>query len=462
MSAKSKLFLRWAAVFVLVAVMLGGLAGRAQALEIDRNGKVAAGTTVDDDLAMAANDVVMEGTVNGTLIAAGNTVTISGTVKSDVIAVGRFVTIDQKAVIEGNLFVGASTVVVRGKIEGSVFGAAASAVLNESVNIGRNLFYAGFDLTAQSGSTITRDLYAGAYQTTLSGQMRNANVAASAIIVNGTISGDAVLAIADTRETADLNAYRFWNYSWPDMPLAIQPGLRIAESAKIGGKLTYTSETELGSSIKIVPGGGIVYQTPVPYEYSFERVERRQTYFPGFIWSGFWVWAMLRNLATILILGGLAMWLAPKIYQKAQLQLQQRTLASLAVGLLSLVIVLFAIPMVAIGLVLLGLLFGVTTLFDLSGIIFGLGFGVYGLALVIFFTLFLWAGKLLLSMIMGRWVLTRLAPQSNVHPFWAFALGAVIFALLAAIPVAGFLFTFLVDLAGVGALWYVWQTRRAG
>ena len=74
---------------MLVAVLLSGLVGRVQALEIDRNGKIAAGTTVDDDLVMAANDVVMDGTVNGTLIAAGNTVTINGTVKSDVIAVGR-------------------------------------------------------------------------------------------------------------------------------------------------------------------------------------------------------------------------------------------------------------------------------------------------------------------------------------------------------------------------------------
>ena len=171
---------------------------------------------------------------------------------------------------------------------------------------------------------------------------------------------------------------------------------------------------------------------------------------------------MLRNLATILILGALALWLAPKIYHRALVQLQQRTLASLAVGLLTLVVVLFAIPMVAIGLVLLGLLFGVTTLFDLAGIIFGLGFAVYGLALAVFFTLFLWAGKLLLSLIIGRWVLDRLAPQANVQQFWALALGAVIFALLAAIPIAGFFFTFLVDLAGAGALWYVWQTRRTG
>ena len=107
MSAKSKLFLRWAAVFLLVALMLGGLASQVQAVEINRNGTVAAGTTIDDDLVLTANDVVMNGTVNGTLIAGGNTVTINGTVKSDVIAAGRYVVIDQAAVIEGNLFVGA-------------------------------------------------------------------------------------------------------------------------------------------------------------------------------------------------------------------------------------------------------------------------------------------------------------------------------------------------------------------
>jgi hypothetical protein len=188
----------------------------------------------------------------------------------------------------------------------------------------------------------------------------------------------------------------------------------------------------------------------------------RRTYFPGFDWNGFWLWAMLRNLVTILILGALALWLVPGIFQKALVQLQLRTLASMAVGLLELVVVLFAIPVVAIGLVLLGLLFGVITLFDLAGLIFGLGFAVYSLALIVFFTLFLWAGKLLLSMIIGRWVLNRVSAQANVQQFWAFALGALIFAGLAAIPFVGFLFTFLVDLAGAGALWYVWQTRRAG
>ena len=67
-----------------------------------------------------------------------------------------------------------------------MFGGAGGFTLNSSASIGRNLFYGGFDLTAQSGSTIGRDLYAAAYQTILSAQMRNANVAAAAIEINGT------------------------------------------------------------------------------------------------------------------------------------------------------------------------------------------------------------------------------------------------------------------------------------
>ncbi len=281
MSANSKLFVRWAVVLVLVAVLLGGLAGRAQAVEIDRNGKISAGTTVDDDLVMAANDVVMDGTINGTLIAAGNTVTITGTVKSDVIAVGRSVVIDQQAVIEGNLFVGASTVVVRGKITGTVFGGASAFTLGASAGVGRNLFYGGFDLTMQSGSTLGRDLYAGAYQTTLDGTLRNANIAAAAIEINGSISGDAVLRVADSSMAADINSYRNWGSYWPDMPAPIQPGLRISEGAKIGGKLTYTSQADQGSSIQAVPGGGIVYQTPVPNRTETQRANTPRINFPS-------------------------------------------------------------------------------------------------------------------------------------------------------------------------------------
>jgi hypothetical protein len=116
---------------------------------------------------------------------------------------------------------------------------------------------------------------------------------------------------------------------------------------------------------------------------------------------------------------------------------------------------------VAIALVLVGLFFAVLTLVDLAGLFAGLGFLVFILAVTVYFLLFAWAGKLLIAFIIGAWVVNKLAPQATVQRIWTLVVGAVIFALLAAIPFAGFLLTFLVDLAGAGALWYAWRLRNA-
>jgi hypothetical protein len=151
----------------------------------------------------------------------------------------------------------------------------------------------------------------------------------------------------------------------------------------------------------------------------------------------------------------------PSVFERSLLHLRQRALASLGMGLVSLIVVLFLIPVIAIGLVLLGLFFAVLTLVDLAGFFAGLGFLVFILAVSIYFILFAWAGKLLVSYIIGSWIFSKLAPQATVQRIWVLVLGAVVFALLAAIPFAGFLLTFLVDLAGAGALWYTWRLRNA-
>ena len=182
---------------------------------------------------------------------------------------------------------------------------------------------------------------------------------------------------------------------------------------------------------------------------------------PIFVSEGFWLWGLLRNLVTILLLGALALWLAPGVFSRAQEQMKQRSLASIGVGLIMLVAVLFAIPMISIALVMLGLIFSLTTLIDIAGIWFGLGFATLGFAAALFFTLFLWAGKLLLSYIIGSWLLARISPQATVNRFGALALGALVFAILAALPFfIGFLFSFVADLAGAGALWYAWRATK--
>ena len=116
---------------ILLAVAFAFSAvGTVQATEIYPNGIIPVGVTVDDDVILNGEAVVMDGVVNGLLIASGNTVTINGTVNGDVIALGSQVTIGTKAVITGNLFAGAQSVTLDGQVDGSVAAGAASLTLS--------------------------------------------------------------------------------------------------------------------------------------------------------------------------------------------------------------------------------------------------------------------------------------------------------------------------------------------
>jgi hypothetical protein len=236
--------------------------------------------------------------------------------------------------------------------------------------------------------------------------------------------------------------------------------LRIGSGAKVAGKLTYTSSMDQSANFQAAPQGGVVFKTPVP---SMREQNAPQTY-PwkpaGSFGAGLWVWDLLRNLVTILILGGLAMWLLPRLFQRSLDALQQHPIGSIGIGFAALVLSFIVIPTVILVIVLVGLLFGVTTLFELAGIWVTFGFTALGAACFAFFTVLFWAGKLLISFIIGKWLFSKMLPNSTGR-VWPFVTGAVIFALLAAIPIFGFLFSFVAALAGLGVMWYALRRPAA-
>lgn len=451
----SMLTKRWLIAGLLVVALCVGSVGTAQAVVIDRDGTLPAGEVVDDDLVLTANTVLVEGTVNGTLIAAGQSITINGTIKSDAILAAENVLIGEKALIEGNIFTAGGDVVVRGKVLGSLFGASSTLTLAEGSSLGRNLYYAGYQVEAKAGSTVTRDINAAGYQFVLGGSCRHLNLAGGAMELNGKVSGNAVLYLGQMDDSA--RDYRPW-FSGMRLPPALPVGLRISEGAVISGKLTYTSSVDQSAGFNVTPVGGTVFQTPVP---SMQRenhpsvVSWRASNFG----VAFWLWDLLRNLVTILILGALVFWLAPRLFERALEQVKAHSLGSIGIGFVALAVSFAAIPLAALVIVLVGLLFGVTTLFDLSAISVSVGFAGLSLACVVFYTALLWTGKLLLAFIIGQWVFSKVLPNAAAGRLWPFVMGAVIFALLAAIPYVGFLFSFVVALAGLGALWYAWRNR---
>lgn len=450
---------RWGIVAVIVLALVAGVVGTAQAVVIPQGGTIPAGQTIDDDVVMGANAVQVDGTVNGNLIAGGLSVTLNGTVKGDAILFARQVVIGPNAVIEGNLISGAGEIDVNGKVNGSIFAASASMTLVEGVSVGYNIYYAGYSLETQAGSIVTKDIEAAAYQSVLSGESRNLDLVSAAVELNGITHGNAWIEVAEPGQYPNQ-----WMGNFPgvgvNVPPSLPSGLRVSSSAKIEGKLTYVSPINQGSTIQTAPGQGIVYQTPQPQQ-RIEVGKPQQPAPPDFfaLTAGFWLWSLLRDMVTLIMLGGLATWLVNRAFQAVVTAAHDKPIQSAGIGLLAVVIAFFAFPIIAIVLVLLALFFGLLTLADIVGIILGVGFSLLGVALVAFLILCAYTGRLAVAYLIGQWILRKLnSPVANGR-FWPLALGAIILAILTAIPFLGWLIWFVIALVGLGAIWYSWRRR---
>ena len=252
----------------------------------------------------------MDGTVNGILFASGETVTINGTVNGDALLFGNMVILAPGAKVTGNVFLGARRAQIEGSISGSLFGGAAAVTLEKTAMIGRNLYYGGYSLQASSGSAVTRDAFLGVYQAILDGEIqRDVNFGGAALEVNGRIGRNLNAEVGGTE-----NGFRMSFGDQQDLPKAIEPGLRVAESAVISGKMVYTSPEEQAGAIKVEPDGGMIYQTPAPNEDS-TTITKKPALTVRYPALG-WLADFLRNFVTLLALGALALWLLPAVVQR--------------------------------------------------------------------------------------------------------------------------------------------------
>ncbi len=453
---KSSIVIKGLLVVIILAGLGVALARPVQAADIEHGGQVAAGETISDDVFLSGNNVEMDGTVNGILFAAGNQVVINGTVNGDVYAFGQNVVLTETAKVDGNLFTGARSVDVRGNVTGSVFGASASAVLGSKAAVGRNLFYGGYSLQTLAGSKVNTDLYAGAYQVLLSGDVnRDLKASAGAVELNGKVGRNAVLDVSTSSNKAP-SAYTFpFQYN---MPPSVQPGLRIGSGAVISGDLTYTSPNSQSSSILAQPEGQVIYQTPVPNQKEINaagqpRIDVRIPILGT-------IFKMVRDLITLLALGGLAFWLIPRVFEVTVEQARVRTLPSAGVGVLSVLAGYIGAFLVAILLIGVGLLLTLVTLGGLSKVIFGVGFSGLALFMTLFTLLVTYGSKLVVSYLVGNLLMGQLAPNASNKRLWSLLIGVVIYVLLRYIPFVGWLFGLVATIIGLGAMWYAYRTFR--
>ncbi|HHX43077.1 MAG TPA: hypothetical protein GX714_03695 [Chloroflexi bacterium] len=451
-------------IIVIVGLGVVGAFGRVQAVEIVEGGTIAAGQTIEDDVFIGAENVLVEGTVTGDLFAVGGNVRINGTV-------------------EGSLFIAGQTLSVNGDVQGSVYVAGTGATLGAASRVGRNVYFAGYGLETQPGSQVQRDLVATGYQAVLAGRVeRNVLASVAAMDFSGQAGGNVRADVAAPGTTGLMLV------TPPGAPASIPLGIRVSEGAEIGGQLIYVSPERQDDAIRAELDEGIVFRTPEPG--ARQQAQRRDDRGIWFVVLR-WIIARLRDLVTLLLLGALLLWLWPRWLYRAADALRDQPLLALGWGLVVWLVGLVGAAIVAVLIVLLAIMLGIITLGGLAFAVLGIGFSLLGLAFTIFWLSVSYLSKVVVAYLVGRWIVDSLsrreerplepvappgevgaepAPRRDIEgrspaqDGWALVVGVVIYVVLRAIPILGWLIGAVVTLLGLGAMFMglrdAWQERR--
>ncbi len=402
----------------------------AMAAEFRGGDKVVIGAdeVVEDDLYIGAGTIIVDGTIKGDLVASGGEITINGTVEGDLIAAG-------------------GTLAINGTVQDDVRIAGGVLSLGPQAQIGDDVIAMGYSFDASSGSAIGGGLFVAGYQARLAGDVEeNVSGAMSALAISGCIGGDVDVEVGEPEP--EFERMRPFFAMWMPAPM-MPPGLSVSEKARIGGKLTYISgaEAEIPAGARVE--GGIVYQTPVPPpEEEVEEVEVT----PAQATLN-WFLGHLRRLITLLVIGLLALWLAPNQVREAAAALQSKPWSSLGWGIVVTIAVFVAIPIVLIGVIILAIVLGRLGLGGLVATITGLGLIGDATILAGFLITALYVTKAIFGFLAGRLLLERLQPTWAASRVWPLVIGVVLFVIVRAIPILGWLIGLIVTLLGLGALW---------
>ena len=247
-------------------------------------------------------------------------------------------------------------------------------------------------------------------------------------------------------------------YLQANMPPAVDPGLRIAADAIVGGNLTYTSPSPQTGAIHAQPAGQTIYQTPEPTSSEVNAHGQTRITFRIPILKN--LFNALRDLITLLILGALVLWLLPKVFALTVAQARSKTLPSAGVGLLEIIVAYAGSFFAVILLIGVGLLLTLITLGGLSKVVFGVGFSGIALIMTIFTLLLTYGSKLVVAYLVGDLLLEQIAPNAANKRIWALLIGVFIYVFLRAIPIFGWLVSLVATVIGLGAMWYAFMAYR--
>jgi cytoskeletal protein CcmA (bactofilin family) len=384
---------------------------------------------VEDDLYVGAGEFRLDGTVRGDLVVFGGTLTINGTVEGDLIAAGQ-------------------SVIVNGTVgdDARIAGYALTII----GNVADDVIAAGFSLEEAEASSIGGDVIYAGYQALLAGEVNgDVDAGGGAVEIAGNIEGDVSVDVGGTERGESLPPFYNFIPNLPAVP-SVPAGLTVREGAEIGGDLSYTANFEAD-----VPSGAVVgeidFNRYVPKEP--EEVERRQPS-PALMVAR-WSFRQLRRLATFLLIGVLMMWAVPGWTRKLAKNLERKPLPSLGWGVVAIAVFGALMVMLVVATVLLTIVFGAVTLGGLAGRLAVFGGIVTSSAGFSFSLLWRYVTTIVISLFLGQMIFRAFNSPAEQNRWWPVVLGVVIFVIVTAVPVLGWLVKLVAVLFGLGAFW-IW------
>jgi hypothetical protein len=384
---------------------------------------IEAGEVIADDLYVAGERIIINGTIEGDLVAMGQDVIINGTVEGDVLAM-------------------AQSVSIQGQVGDDVRVMVFLVALGREGVIGDDLVGGGYSLETAAGSQVNGGVAFFGFQALLDGDVTgDVRFAGNSLEINGAVGGDVNATVGSEQDTGP-SPFQFM----PQMPktAVIPPGLTVGKEANIGGNLTYQAP-----ETATIPGSAVSGQTN--YEQITQPEQERQEESAGQKALGT-SWSALQKWVTLIIIGFILLKVTPLVPNLAGI-LSEKPWPSLGWG----AVWYFGIPLLAFVLggaaLFLMFIFGLIKLGTISlaiGLIVG---AVLVVVFVVLFLIFLYLTKIVVGYALGLWILRKLNSGLAEKPIWPLALGTLIVIILITLPYVGALISLLIAMLGLGTLW---------
>jgi len=335
---------------------------------------------------------------------------------------GDTITVPSSETVDHDLYLVAGTITVNGNVKGDLVALGGQVAINGSVS---------GELVVAGGKVDVNGPVGG-----------NIRGSGGQFTVNGTVGKDVAVASGNLSVTGKVGGDLLFASGSADVPGGVTGSIE-------GGAGRYTRAGTVGGTEEVTIGQG--FQAPAAPAATAGNV----------------VLDVIRQFVVVFLLGALALWLIPRAVHASEETLRVRTLQSFVSGLLTIIGWIVAVIVALILTIVLAVVFGLLTLGSLAAIE-----SIAGILFIIVFTFaFIVAAAFLadalVGLALGRWIagaFNMRMSQDRWSELGLLAIGAAVVAILAAIPVIGWLFKLAVVLGGVGALVLaaltMWQSRR--